>query len=414
VRSKDIIKTLLWKETREISRDRKFLATIITTPILSLTAIAFLTATLLYYQPTVIAIVSQDNGEGANWFVNNVLNYLVGRGYVVSTTTSLESVLRNMTIDLIVVIPEGFSDNLTRIDRVCYIEVIKRTSVSEDRVSRAEEDVKNVVSSLSQAVSSSKIKELGSKAGIPDINVEAVRNPIQVKVPIYISPTGEPAKQEDVLRPFIARLLILTYSFIVTPAATYIVDGIVGERERKTMEMLLASPAGLKELIVSKIMASSLIGLISSLSDLAGLLLYYGLLVVALGAWFLAVFDPVLLLLHSFTAFLSILVTVSISLPFITRTKGIRSASNLASLFSILGLAFYVAGWVIDFYKLPSEILNPLLIVPYTHSILAIQSYVYRDLYTSIRSIMILLALSTVLLYISLKTLDREKVLLAK
>jgi ABC-2 type transport system permease protein len=297
---------------------------------------------------------------------------------------------------------------------VCYIEVIKRTSVSEDRVSRAEEDVKNVVSSLSQAVSSSKIKELGSKAGIPDINVEAVRNPIQVKVPIYISPTGEPAKQEDVLRPFIARLLILTYSFIVTPAATYIVDGIVGERERKTMEMLLASPAGLKELVVSKIMASSLIGLISSLSDLAGLLLYYGLLVIALGAWFLAVFDPVLLLLHSFTAFLSILVTVSISLPFITRTKGIRSASNLASLFSILGLAFYVAGWVIDFYKLPSEVLNPLLIVPYTHSILAIQSYVYRDLYTSIRSIMILLTLSTVLLYISLKTLDREKVLLAK
>ena len=414
MRFKGIIKTLLWKETREISRDRKFLATIITAPILSLTAIAFLTATLLYYQPTVIAIVPQDNGEGANWFVNNVLNYLVGRGYVVSTTTSLESVLRNMTIDLIVVIPEGFSDNLTRIDRVCYIEVIKRTSVSEDRVSRAEEDVKNVVSSLSQAVSSSKIKELGSKAGIPDINVEAVRNPIQVKVPIYISPTGEPAKQEDVLRPFIARLLILTYSFIVTPAATYIVDGIVGERERKTMEMLLASPAGLKELVVSKIMASSLIGLISSLSDLAGLLLYYGLLVIALGAWFLAVFDPVLLLLHSFTAFLSILVTVSISLPFITRTKGIRSASNLASLFSILGLAFYVAGWVIDFYKLPSEILNPLLIVPYTHSILAIQSYVYRDLHTSIRSIMILLALSTVLLYISLKTLDREKVLLAK
>jgi ABC-2 type transport system permease protein len=192
------------------------------------------------------------------------------------------------------------------------------------------------------------------------------------------------------------------------------VDGIVGERERKTMEMLLASPAGLRELVVSKIMASSLIGLISSLSDLAGLLLYYGLLVIALGAWFLAVFDPVLLLLHSFTAFLSILVTVSISLPFITRTKGVRSASNLASSFSILGLAFYVAGWVIDFYKLPSEILNPLLIVPYTHSILAIQSYVYRDLYTSIRSIMILITLSIVLLYISLKTLDREKVLLAE
>jgi hypothetical protein len=144
-----------------------------------------------------------------------------------------------------------------------------------------------------------------------------------------------------------------------------------------------------------------------------GLLLYYGILVTALGGWFMAVFDPGLIILHAFTAFLTILVTVSISLPFVTRTRGIRTASNIASMFSIIGLAFFVAGWIIDFYKLPENILNPLLLVPYTHSVLVIQSYVYRDYSRSLGGISVLIVLSLIIMVVSLKTLDREKVLLA-
>jgi len=408
------LKAMLWKEVKEIKRDRKLLISTILLPLISLPAIGILTALLLYYQPIFIAVVNQDAEEETNkWFVNNLISELSSRGYKVETVQELDAALRNLTFDLIIKIPLGFSENLTSLNKVAYVEIIKRAGVSGDRVDRAEQDVKNIIASISNAVSELKIKDLAGRAGLIDVNVDAIRNPVQVKIPIYIGPSGEPAKIEDIVKPFIARLLILSFTFIVTPASTFIVDGIVGERERKTIEMLLSSPAGLWDLLVAKLVSSSLIGLIASLADIIGLLLYYGILVTALGGWFMAVFDPGLIILHAFTAFLTILVTVSISLPFITRTKGIRTASNIASMFSIIGLAFFVAGWIIDFYKLPENILNPLLLIPYTHSVLVIQSYVYRDYSRSLGSISVLIVLSLIIMVVSLKTLDREKVLLA-
>ncbi|MEM0059473.1 MAG: ABC transporter permease [Desulfurococcaceae archaeon] len=408
------LKAMLWKEVKEIKRDRKLLISTILLPLISLPAIGILTALLLYYQPIFIAVVNQDVEEETNkWFVDNLISDLSSRGYKVETVQELDTALRNLTFDLIIKIPLGFSENLTSLNKVAYVEIIKRAGVSGDRVDRAEQDVKNIIASISNAVSELKIKDLAGRAGLIDVNVDAIRNPVQVKIPIYIGPSGEPAKIEDIVKPFIARLLILSFTFIVTPASTFIVDGIVGERERKTIEMLLSSPAGLWDLLVAKLVSSSLIGLIASLADIIGLLLYYGILVTALGGWFMAVFDPGLIILHAFTAFLTILVTVSISLPFITRTKGIRTASNIASMFSIIGLAFFVAGWIIDFYKLPENILNPLLLIPYTHSVLVIQSYVYRDYSRSLGSISVLIVLSLIIMVVSLKTLDREKVLLA-
>lgn len=409
------LKAMLWKEVKEIKRDRKLLISTILLPLISLPAIGILTALLLYYQPIFIAVVNQDveEEETNKWFVDNLISDLSSRGYKVETVQELDAALRNLTFDLIIKIPLGFSENLTSLNKVAYVEIIKRAGVSGDRVDRAEQDVKNIIASISNAVSELKIKDLAGRAGLIDVNVDAIRNPVQVKIPIYIGPSGEPAKIEDIVKPFIARLLILSFTFIVTPASTFIVDGIVGERERKTIEMLLSSPAGLWDLLVTKLVSSSLIGLIASLADIIGLLLYYGILVTALGGWFMAVFDPGLIILHAFTAFLTILVTVSISLPFITRTKGIRTASNIASMFSIIGLAFFVAGWIIDFYKLPENILNPLLLVPYTHSVLVIQSYVYRDYSRSLGSISVLIVLSLIIMVVSLKTLDREKVLLA-
>lgn len=408
------LNALLWKEFKEISRDKKLIATAVLLPLLSLPSIGFLTAMLLYYQPVVIALVVQDTYSGiTKWFAENLVKELSALGHVVVELSNLDQAMRNTTVDIILVVPEGFHENSTSYDKVAYIEVIKRTGVSEERVSRVEQDIRNVVLALSASLSGLKIQELAERANVQVYSVEAIRNPIQVKVPVYVTPAGELAKPEDIIRPFIARLLILTFAFIVTPASSYIVDGIVGERERKTMEMLLASPAGLWDLFAAKIVAASVVGLIASLADIVGLLAYFGVLVTALGGWFMAVYDIKLVLLHALTAFLTILVTVSISIPFITRTRGIKTASNVAGLLSAIGLAFFVSGWMVDFYKLPKNILLPLMLVPYTHSVLVIQGYVYNDHSLVASSIGILVLLSIVILAITLKTLNREKVLLA-
>ena len=408
------LSVFLWKELKEFTRDRKALLVTLLLPPLALSAIGLVTVLLLTQRQVFISIVNVDEeSEIALNVTSRLYNELSKAGYNVSETHDLKSVLRDPSIDLIVVIPRGFTNNVTSLDRVAFIEVIKRAGISSEQVDVAENTVRSIISTISTEISELKISTLAEKAGISTYSVEAVRNPVQVKVPVYIGVHGEPAKIEDIWRPFIAKLLILSFSFVVTPASSYVIDGIIGERERKTMEMLLASPLGLTEFLIVKVLAASIVGLIAAISDLMGLYVYVAVLMAAVGGFILGVLEPGLILLHAVISFLTILTTTSISLPFISRTRGIKSASSVASLISTLGLAFFVAGWIIDFYKLPSTLLKILLVVPYTHSILAIQAYVYRDQLVVAGCTLVLLVLSTILVFISTRTLDREKVLLA-
>jgi len=368
-------------------------------------------------RPLVISIVNLDvdtgNGNIAQTFVSLLHRELKKAGYVVVERSDVETALRDPGVDLVVVIPRGFTINATSLDKVAYIDVFKRTGISGEQVNIAENTVKSIVSAFSTMISASKIAYLANLANVT-VTVDAIRDPVRVRPPVYVGAYGEPAKVEDVWKSFIARILILSFSFIVTPASSYIIDGVIGERERKTMEMLLASPLGLVEFLLAKIIAASLVGLLAALADLLGLYLYTATLASLIGSFILRVIDPELIALHAIVSFLTILATISISLPFISRTKGIKSASSVASLISTLGLALFIAGWVVDFYKLPPTIQRALFIIPYTHSVLAIQAYVYRDYLVVTCSTLVLLALSITLVYLSTRVLDREKVLLAQ
>jgi ABC-2 type transport system permease protein len=406
------LRAFLWKELREYTRDVKAVVITVVVPPLALIAIGLVTVLLAVQRPLAICVVDLDAGGYSKTLAQMLRDYLAPV-YVVVESSNLTAALRDPAVDLIVVIPEGFSRNATSFERVAFVRIIKRAGISGEQIDMAESRVKSVVSAFSAMLSESKIAKLAEIANIT-VNTKAVRDPVQVEAPVYIGVHGEPARVEDVWRPFIARILILSISFIVTPASTYIIDGVIGERERKTMEMLLASPLGLTEFLLVKTIAASIVGLLAALSDLLGLYTYTIVLASLLGGFILGVVDPGLIALHAVVSFLTILATISISLPFISRTKGVKSASSVATLISTLGVALFISGWVVDFYKLPRGVLGPLLLVPYTHSVLAIQAYVYGDYSLVAGSVITLSALSVVLIYASTRVLDREKVLLAQ
>jgi ABC-2 type transport system permease protein len=413
VMSTSRIIVFLWKELREYTRDKKAVITTVLLPPLALIAMGVVTVLLAIQKPLVISIISEDGGNEASQLLNMLTSELGKAGYVVLKMDNLTEARLNPQIDLIVVIPQNFTDNATSWDRVAYIRIYKRAGISGEQVDMAENRVRGVLASFSSSLSARKIRELAQMANIT-VDINAVRNPVQVEVPVYVGVHGEPARVEDVWKPFIARLLILSFSFIVTPATTYIIDGIVGERERKTMEMLIASPLGVTEFIAAKTIAASIVGLLSALSDLLGLYLYTSSLAYLVGSFILGVIDPGLIFLHATISFLTIVATISISLPFISRTRGVKSASSIASIITSLGLVFFIAGWVVDFYKLPTATRTALLIVPYAHSVMAIQAYVYSDYTLVALCTLVLLILSILLVYASTKILDRERVLLAQ
>lgn len=412
------LKVLLWRELLDLSRDRKTLFTSILLPLVMLPVIGLMSVVLVETQPIVVCIVDLDNSTSSNpllgitvsskWLVDNLTYYLKQYGYHV-VYAATPDIISRPNIDVAVVIPKGFSDNATSLTLVARINVIKKAGVQA--ASRAEATIYSIVSFFSRKISDEKLLALARLAGV-NATTDALRNPVQATTEV-VNVQGIPVSPEVELKNAFARILVLALSFVVAPAASYVIDGIIGERERKTIELLLSSPVAVTRIIYAKMIAATVLGIITAVADALGLVAYMFLLSVATGVPFGLIVDPLLLLLHSVTAFFTILATISIALPFITRTRGIRSASNIVSIITTLGLVFFFTGFFVDYTRLPSEIIYPLYMVPYTHSILAIQSYVLGYPFRSFIHLATLALVSTILLYVVARTVNSEKLLVA-
>ncbi len=412
------LKTLIWKELLDLSRDKKTIFTSILLPLIMLPLIGLLSFALVSEQPVRIAVIDLDNSTYTNpylnityssqWVLGNITYYLKKYGYIVNISRST-NILYDPNIDLVVVIPKGFSKNATSLDNIARVIIYKKAGVQA--ATRAESTINSVLNYLSYKLSNEKISSIARLLNITIIP-DALRNPVQSKTEI-VTIHGTPAQPEVEMKNMFARILVLGLSFVIAPAASFVIDGIIGERERKTIEMLLASPAPITSIIYSKMIAATVLGLITAIADAMGLVAYMFLFSLATGIPFGLVVDPMILLVHSITAFFTILSTITISLPFITRTRGIRTASNIASIVTTIGIVFFFTGFIIDYIRLPPSILYPLYLVPFTHSILVIQSYIVGYYLRAMLHGLVLALSSMILLFLTAKTISTERLLVA-
>ncbi len=412
------LRVLLWKELLDLYRDRRTLFTSILLPLISLPLIGFMGIALVEQQPVLVAVVDLDDSTVRNellnitvssrWLVGNTTKILEKLGYNVTISHSI-NVVKNPDIDVALIIPRGFSRNASSLNCTARVKVLRRAGVQA--AIRAESTIYSIINVFSRNISDAKLNAVIQLLGL-NATIPALRNPVTARTEV-VGISGQPVSRAVVLRNAFARILVLAFSFVVTPAASYVIDGIIGERERKTIELLLASPTTPQRIIYAKLVAATLLGLITALADIIGLVVYMVSVSIVSGVPFGVIIDPLLLVLHSLTAFFTILSTISIALPFITRTRGIRSASNIVSLVTIVALVFFFTGFFVDYIRLPNEILVPLYLIPFTHSILVIQGYVLGYISRALIHLAVLSIASVALLVIASKTIDTEKLLIA-
>ncbi|MEM2009420.1 MAG: ABC transporter permease [Thermosphaera sp.] len=418
------LRILLEKEFKDLLRDKKALMTTILLPLISLPSIGIMTLLLVSQQPLLVALVDEDKSIHYNtelfvsmsseWVVGNLTIALNSRGYRVLIIENRLKALEDPSIDLIVVIPKDFSRNSTSMDSIGRIEILRRANVQS--AINAENVVRGTVYAIAVNLSHAKISGLYERAGLdPSLfKPESFREPITTGPTTLLSPRGERVGIEAELKTYLARLLVMAFAFVVTPASTYVIDGIIGERQRKTLELLLASPATLIEILLSKISVATVLGLIASMADITALVAYIAILMMILGGQLFTILDVGLLILHSITSFFTILATVAIAVPFITRTRGIRSAGNIAGLITSIAIIFFFIGFFVDFPKLDPTVLNILQIIPYTQAILTVQNYIYGRPGDSVFSLFILAIFSLIILIVAVKTVNKEKILLTQ
>ncbi|MEM4672903.1 MAG: ABC transporter permease subunit, partial [Sulfolobales archaeon] len=262
------LKAIFWKEFLELVRDYRTLLVLTLMPLLSMPLIGFMMVSLQQVGVPVVEIIMQDQSYGilngtkytADQILSYVENFLEQRGIKV-----LVNETSGASIDLMIVIPQDFTANLTSLTSQAYLVIYQVPGSSN--AGKALNEVYALARDLSSKFSVLKIEYLSSLSGLSNVDPLAVRDPVSVNLAGFIAPSGAGISPSEAWRIFVARMIAFSFLFVATPAITYIVDSILGEKERKTLEILLSTPIKRTHMIFGKLFASSLIGLIAALVD---------------------------------------------------------------------------------------------------------------------------------------------------
>lgn len=393
------IYAILWKEMKDLLRDRRTLGAVVILPLLSLPLLGAVTLAVYRTQPVSFAIVNEDSSQISNQTSNMLSQYIEfvaessGQKASVSFFSSLQEALRNPNLDYVIYIPPGFGENLSSIERVAYIEGYKRADTV--RAETAQSIFYSAVGYLSSDFSQQRVSALLERANI-SASPSEVLQPVRVLQSSYVS-GGGPAPPNAEELSYTARMLAFALFFVTTPALSYMVDSIMGEKERKTIEALLSLPISRKSLLGGKILASSIIGMIAGIADVAGVIVYFYLISIAYGGGGLFI-NPGLVAVHSIDVAATAFATCAMVSPLIISARSSRGANATAATVTGLAMIIFFLALLADVSRLSAYIYYPLLLIPYMNSVLILLSYVQGSL-TSLLFHFSLLLGETALLY---------------
>ncbi len=396
---------VLWKELREMTRDRRTLAMVILTPVLTMSFMGLVAVYLPAVHEVVVALIDEDGGEAtlgtylfsSSGILEVVRSFASSYGYVVVLGD-------DQAAHVVLKLPRGFVKNLTSFESQASVVLVKR--LGSPRVDEAANYLEAVLRYVSRVIAKVKVEVLGTIAGT-GVLAEAVLDPIAIRT-LVVTPGGAPVGVGEELRVYLGRLLALSLVFVTTPAASYIADSLVGEKERKTLEKVLATPVGRSSFVLGKVVAASIVGLIGGSSSALGGLLLYLLPVLTRSVDTVRYLTPELVAVLFVSSYLSVLSSLAISLPAVLRSPSVRAASILsASIIGIASVTYFAALFVnLDELKPPATVV---LAVPYASLSSAVVRVALGEYLKALAYMVYPAVLSLALVGVSTKLLDPER-----
>ncbi|WP_240938857.1 ABC transporter permease [Metallosphaera hakonensis] len=383
------------KEWIDLSRDRKILAVSILLPLLLLPLIGVIIYASVTSQPPTVGIVNNDSLNMP--YVKDLENYVKSHGGIVY--------LNNFSAvpDVEVIFPSSFASNISNIDRIATVREIVLISSQNS----AQTIVNDGLYQILYNVSLSRISLLENRSHI-NVSPVTVREPLQVELG-YIKPSKQVTSSSVDRLGQLARVISLILFPAATPVIFFLTDGILGEKERKTLESLLASPIAPIEFISAKLIISMALGALSSLGDLIGLVIFsiFAPFVVGGSAGVTASFSISVVVAY----LLMILLTASISLMLLVIIGGSpRNVQIINFLITGFGMLASFSALILNFGSLGS--LSFILAIPYVQIVGGLLDGVFGLTNQMIELYVGTLAASILLLIISSRILNPERLLL--
>jgi ABC-2 type transport system permease protein len=399
------LRTVIWKELIDIGRDRRALALMILIPLVGLPLMALIASGLSSAQVVTVYFAVLDNKSYpiVNWLSSQLRQDALQQGLNLNITIS--SAPPSGVYDVEVIIPYGFYENLSKLDGVAVM--IVRSMVGNYASQEVTSLISSIVSQLSGQIVVERVEELAKLANVSIVPSQLL-NPIQLSSGYYL-PSGAAATQQQVQLSFSVRLLEFSLFFVVNPAIVLVTDSFLGEKERKTLEVLLSSPIPKESLVLGKLTSAAVMGFIIALADSGGVIIYFLML-----AGYGLRLTPTLLMLNLVDAAVLVFMTSALVTPIILRSPSIRAAQASSYAVMMVALGIYFSALFVNVQSLPTFLKVLLLAIPFTEASTALTSFVLGQAALTAVYIAIMLGFSAAFTIAAFKALDVEKLITSK
>jgi len=397
---------LIVKEIKEMIRDPKILLgmvlmPIIMFPVMGLAMSISQTAVEESLKEVSMALMDFDQGPMAENLILsfNALNVTLIETEASTVDEALES-LQGSNITTLLVIPLGFSQNLTlglRGELKVY-SVIKSISLSEG--------AKATVANAPIGAYESLLVHHAVKQAIPDRSPgRVVEAPLEVLSGLFMS--------QSFGFPMVIMLLLI--SAMQMAATSFAI-----EKEEKTLETLLTLPVGRLSILAGKLGGSVVVAAAGAIAALIGVNYYTssifrGVPIESLDLEALGfALSPTAYVLLGVTMFVTIISALALAICLSVFSENVRSAQSVVSFMIIPVIIPSLILMFADIEILPFAVQAIMYVLPYTHSIIASKAAFMGDYSIMLRSIAYICAFTIAILYIAAKIFTTEKIITAR
>jgi len=416
------LSNLINKEVKELLRDPKIMIGMVLMPLITFplmgAAMNVSTSTIQESLKQVsVLLMNLDHGPMAQ----SLLVAFQGMNITIiesnaSTVDAALSELQQSNSTTLVVIPQGFSQNLTlgRKGQLIVYSIYKSLSLVEGVRSSAVDVPINLYKNalVTQAISQA----------FPNRDPTTVLDPILVSNLAVVK--GKVINvSSDVLRslfisqsmgfPMVIMLLLISAMQI---AAT----SISIEKEEKTLETLLTMPISRLGILTGKLAGSVAVAAAGAIASMIGVNYYVGSIFSTLPTQNISLEDlgltmtPLAYGLLGVTIFVTIVSALALAIIIAAFSENVRSAQSLVGPLNFIFILPSLILMFADIEMLPYPLQIVLYAIPYTHSILASKAAFMGDYFTMLRSITYISAFTIAVLYIAAKIFTTEKIVTAR
>lgn len=367
-----------------------------------------------------IYVLNLDDSQESRTLLNG-LSYAGFKVNLLDKKDKAEAVeyAKSGNINLLIVIPKGFGEAVSKfqfkeIEAYSFIRSFSMTSSANAAI------VDQVISEINKLLSNNFLK-----TNFPDLNPEDIKNPIKSKGFVVVKDVvaeGSAAEVSNIVYSqsiFIPVILMV----IIVFSSQMVLSAMAMEKQDKTLETLLTVPISRNQIVIAKMAASALVGLLSAVVYMLGFRYYMSGfmgdiskgsqlndLMQRLGLQFTSG-DYVIL---GISIFLAILCALGLTIILGVMVEDLKSAQTMILPLIFLVMIPYFISMFSDINSLSLPVKILIMLIPFSHPFIASQNILLGNYAVVFYGILYMLAVFIVLIFICGRIFSTDKVLTMK